>query len=237
VCVRRCEGFALVVVLVAMLLLSAFGAALILVSSSESMIASMYRTSMEAFYAAEAMAERAIDDLGAMADWNAALSGVVRSTIVDGPPDGTRRIAGGGTLDLVQAVNFANCGQSACSPADLLDVTGDRLWGPDNPVWQLFGYGPLSAMASPGRIISPFYVIALVARNPAAEIGDPVDTLFVRAEAFGPRNSHKVIELTVARDFAGLHGPDGRNAQDGPDAQRSYPGGGRVRALTWHEIR
>jgi len=237
VCVRRREGFALVVVLTAMLLLSAFAAALILVSSSESTIASMYRTSTEAFYAAEAMAERAIDDLGAIADWNAALSGVVRSSLVDGPPDGTRGVAGGGTLDLVQAVNFANCGQAACSPADLLDVTGDRPWGRDNPVWRLFGYGPLSAMSSAGRITSPFYVIALVARNPAAEIGAPVDTLLVRAEAFGPRNSHKVVELTVAHDFAGLHGPDGQNARDGPDGQGGFSAGGRVRPLTWHEIR
>src|SRR5436190_22798882 len=120
---HRCgdDGFALIVVMMAMALMSALGAALILVTSSETLIASTYRSSVEAFYAADAIGERAIDELSSSADWNAALNGLVHSSFVDGPSDGTRALAGGVTLDLTQAVNLANCGKTTCSSADLVE--------------------------------------------------------------------------------------------------------------------
>jgi len=223
---RRCDGFALLSVLTAMVLMSALAAALILVSSSERLIAATYRTSVEAFYAADAMAERAIADLDAMSDWSVASNGLAHSSFVDGPPDGPRPIAGG-LLDLGQAVNFANCGKAVRSSEDLFDnATGDRPWGTNNPVWQLFGYGPLNGISSAGTIASGFYVLALVAGSPASHGSDPVGTLLVRAEAFGPRSSHKVIELRIARRFAALH-----------DADDSSAPGRHLRVLTWHEIK
>src|SRR5437762_5650469 len=101
---RHDEGVALVVVVMAMVLMSALGAALICLTSSEMLIASTYRSSVQALYAADAIAWHAIDELDAIANWDEALNGVVRSAFVDGPPDGTRSASGGVMLDLTHAL-------------------------------------------------------------------------------------------------------------------------------------
>ena len=61
--IRREDGIAMVVALMAMLLMSALGAALILTTSSETMIAGNFRDGGEALYAADGALERSIDDL------------------------------------------------------------------------------------------------------------------------------------------------------------------------------
>jgi hypothetical protein len=229
------DGFALMMVMMAMLLMSALGAALVLLTTSETLIASSYRSGVQAFYAADAMAERSLDDLQSL-DWDLVLSGVVRSPFADGRPSGPRPVAGGGTIDPADAVSLANCGKTTCSSADLAEnVTGDRPWAIDNPVWQLFGYGPVTAITGSGNHV-PCYVVAMVARSPAAAPRDPVDTLLLRAEAFGPRNSHKVIELAVARSFTEMRGPeDGEGVHDAIADERGS-GAGRVRVVSWREI-
>jgi Tfp pilus assembly protein PilX len=233
------HGFALVVAIMSMALMSALGAALMLVTSSETLIAANYRNSVEASYAADAIAEHAIDELGSIADWNAALGGVARSSFVDGAPTGTRMLAAGVTVDLTQAVNMANCGKAPpCSSADIVgNATGDRPWAADNPVWQLFAYGPLSAVLPAGSINTPFYVLAMIADDPSERDGDPskdgsgvenpgLGIISLRAEAFGPRNTHRIIELTIARS------PARQDGQDGQDGPRGY-----VRVLSWRQIR
>ena len=52
------SGIALVVALMTMVLMMALGAALVLITSSETMIAANFRVSQEAFYAADAVFER-----------------------------------------------------------------------------------------------------------------------------------------------------------------------------------
>ena len=141
---RREEGAALLIAIIAMLLLSALGAALILNSSSETMIAAHFRDGLEARYAAGALIERGVDDISGTADWTLLTGGVLRSSWVDGPPSGSRALADGSTIDLAQAVNLANCGKTAvCTAADLIAVTSDRPWGANNPQWWPYAYGPL----------------------------------------------------------------------------------------------
>jgi Tfp pilus assembly protein PilX len=187
------RGAALVLALMAVLLLAALGLALVATATTELMIASNYRSSQEGFYAADAAAERALAELPAVADWNALFDGSTRSTFADGLPSGVRTLADGSAIDLTQVVNTANCGKpSGCSAADLTaNATGDRPWGVNNPVWRLYAYGRLADLAPAGTGDSIFYVVAMV--------GSGVDVLALRAEAFGPRGAHKVVELTVAR--------------------------------------
>src|SRR5436190_17850665 len=71
------RGAALVVALLAMLVMMAMGLMLVLNTTTEVLIADRYRTSVEAFYAADGMAERAADDLA---------RGLPMSSFVDGPP-------------------------------------------------------------------------------------------------------------------------------------------------------
>jgi len=54
---------ALLVAMMAMLLMTALGAALVLTTSSEAIIAGNFRNSREGLYAAEAVLERSLDDL------------------------------------------------------------------------------------------------------------------------------------------------------------------------------
>jgi len=236
----------MVIAMMALLLMTALGVALVLSASSETMIASNYRGGSEALYAADAIVERAMDDLLTVADWNQLLAGSVRSAFVDGPPSGVRTFAGGSTIDLEGAVNMANCGKpSACSAADLAgNATGDRPWSANNPVWQLYAYGPLSELIPARTIDSPYYVVLMVADDPSEDDGLPLQdgqlaenpgrgVIALRAEAFGPRGAHKTVEVTVARTdttelergYTSQRGRDEQNRR-GRKAPAQAPGGG-----------
>src|SRR5439155_19669116 len=67
---RAEDGIALIIAMMAMLLLSALGLALVLTTSTETMIAGNYSTSHEGLYAADAIPERTMDDLLTVPDWN-----------------------------------------------------------------------------------------------------------------------------------------------------------------------
>jgi hypothetical protein len=185
---------------------------------TEAQIAKGFALGVEGRYAADAAAERALIDLDAATAWNAVLDGSSRSTFTDGAPTGTRRLSDHTTIDLDAIRNAANCARaSACSRTDLTVVTSERPWGPNNPHWQLFAYGPLGDIVSPSSF-SPFYLVVLVADDPSERDGDPLrdavdpgdpgaGTIQLRGEAFGPRGSHRAVALTVARIAAGGGGP------------------------------
>jgi len=205
------RGVALVIAVMATSLMLALGGALILLSSSETAIAANFRAAHEATYAADAVLERAMADLQNAPDWSPALAGTVPSSFTDGPPSGTRTLADGSTIDLDQITNLAACQKpTLCSDSDIAAATIERPWGINNPRWALYAFGPLENM---GAIQSSFYVLAFVGDDPSENDNDPaIDGLeidgqpnpgrgiiLVRAEAFGPRNAHKVLEATVAR--------------------------------------
>ena len=216
-------GIALVVALMALLLLTALGLSLALTTSAETVIAGNFATERETFYAADAALERAIQALLTAGDWNAILSGTATAPFSDGPPGGDRTLPGGGALNLGQVLNMANCGKpTTCSPADMDAVTGDRPWGAHNPRWQLYASGDMARMRAAGPTSPPFYVVVMAADDPADPDTDPArdanGILTLRAEAFGPGNSHKTIVATVAktevpaleRGYTGQRGQDER---------------------------
>ena len=147
----------MIVTLMAMLFMMALGTALILTTSTESKITRNFRTSSAALYAADAVLERAVDDLRTIHDWSAVLSGAVQSAFVDGPPAGMRALADGRQIDLGEIVNLANCRTAAaCSGSDMDDITAERPWGPNNPRWQPFAWGYLNDIMPAGTVNSPF---------------------------------------------------------------------------------
>jgi hypothetical protein len=139
-------------------------------------------------YAADGALQIAAFELLTVPDWNVLLSSGALSGVVDGPPTGVRRLGDGSTVDLTQATTVAN---------------GDpRPWGANNPVWRLFAFGWLG---------SGTYVIVWTGDDFAENDGDPsVDgggasnpgsgAIALRAEAFGVRGAHTVLESTVRRD-------------------------------------
>jgi hypothetical protein len=218
------EGFVLIMALLAMVLLSALGSALVLTTSAEARITANFRCSAEGLDAAEAIVESSLGEIVAVPDWNRLLDGSVRSTFVDGLPGGSRQLADGSLLDLDRAVSMANCLMpTACTASDMDATTADRPWGANNPRWTMFAYGRLADIL-PGAIDSPFYVVLMIGDDPAENDNDPTrdgldaanpgsGIIALRAEAFGPGGAHKTVELTMMRDA------------------------GAARLLTWHEAR
>jgi hypothetical protein len=223
---RRADGMVLVVVLFATLLVSALAAALVATSSSEVMIAANFRRSLEARHAADGAAERAMADLAPLADWDSVLGGAVRSTFVDGLPFGARLLPDGSRVDPSQVRNLANCRKVAsCSSAEMDALTADRPWGANNPRWQPYAYGRLADVLSNPGGGPPYYAVVLIGDDASETDGDPlrdgggsgqagVGAAALRAEVFGPRGTHQVVELTIARS-----------------------GPGRLRVVSWRAMR
>ena len=111
--IRREDGIAMIVAMMAMLLMTALGLALVLTTSSETMIAGNFRNSSEALYAADAVLERSMDDILTVADWNKMINpttpgGLVQSAFIDGLSlTTTRTLPDGSTLNIDQAVNLS----------------------------------------------------------------------------------------------------------------------------------
>jgi type IV pilus assembly PilX-like protein len=211
---RDPAGFALVIVLLALTMMTTIGVVAVLTTSAESRIAANFRGAEQALYAADAGAERAIDDLRTIDDWNAVLAASAVSSFTDGPPAGTRVLDDGSTIDLAQVVNLARCQKIAgCTAADMNAVTGDRPWGPNNPQWSLFAYGRLRSLLPAGLIESPYYVVVMAGDDPGETDNDPSNdsaagqpgggVVALRAESFGPGGAHRVVEVTVSRAEGG----------------------------------
>jgi hypothetical protein len=209
----------LILALMATVLLTALGSALVLATMAETQIAAASDRSIEALYAADGALERAMQDLPAIANWTDALTGTTMSSFVDGVPAGARLIPGGGSVDLTALTNTVRCGKvTNCTTSDMNATTADRPWGANNPRWQLFAYGPVESLLSDGTINSPMYVIVWVGDDPSEYDNLPLSdgapnadgttnagagVVMLLAHAYGPAGSHRVVEATVARSAAG----------------------------------
>ena len=231
------DGVAITMAVMAVLLISAAGAALLLLSASETIIAAHFRSSVLAQYGVEAMMVRGIELVAALNDWAAPIAGSTQSALVDGALIGVRRLPDGSTLDLVEVVNLANCQKTTtCSMSDFAAVTVERPWGANNPRWQPYAYGSLSSvLAASSPLDSPYYVLLLVADDPTGTHrprgnGTPAPTreaIALRAEAFGPRGAHAVIEVVAGRTIAA------------PADQTDYnrDAGSPMKIVSWREVR
>lgn len=221
--VRKEDGIAMIVALMAMMLMMALGLTLVLTTTTETKISANYSQGTEALYAADAAVERVMDDILTVPDWNEILKGNVRSAFVDGTPSGVRTLPDGSHLDLDKATNMLDCGKAdACNDTDLNAWTDERPWGMNNPRWKLYAYGPISAMLPTDTINSNDYVVVWIADDPSETDNDPITdgapgvncgqtndpncsanpglgVLAMHAEAFGPGGARRVIEVTVAR--------------------------------------
>lgn len=239
------RGVALVIALLAMLLMSALGMALMLVSETETAIGANYRDSVEASYVADAGLERVMQDVLTIPDWNVILTSPdgIRAGVTSGFVDGTLTptMIDGRVINLTSATNMVNCNKTtACSDADMDANEGERQWSKNNPRFRLFAWGPINDLNPTPTLNSPFYVAVWIADdgaetddNPALDGGPPSQVwtddgmdknpgsgvLTLRAEAFGPAGSHRVIEATIARTnstelergYTGQRGQDEQN--------------------------
>ena len=203
------RGTALIIALMAMMLLTALGAATVMVSRTETAIANNYRNSQEALYAADAAVERVVQDLLMVPRWNDILAGSAVSSFIDGSASSSKTLPSGATIRLGSAT------QELQSETDTAN-----MWGPNNPQWRLYAWGPLSDISEGATVDSPMYVAVWVADDPGETDGNPLTdangTLTLHAMAIGPGGTRKVIEVTVART-SGTEIERGQIAQRGQE--------------------
>lgn len=204
------RGSAILIALLTTLLLGSIGAALTVVTSTETLIAGAHRHAEEAAAAAEAAFELALHDLAAQATWSSVLApppANITSTFVDH-----------------QQVVAAPDGR----PLDLARLTADRqrdsdaaygAFGADSPRWRLFLHSPLQAVLPSGTFAVGAYLVAWVADDGGDGDGDPAadanGRILVHAEAYGAAGARRAIEGAIGRSSAG----------------------GALQVLSWRELR
>jgi hypothetical protein len=169
-------GTALVAAVMAMTLMASLAAAVILATTTETMISLSYREAAETFYAAETGLEYAIQELRETGDWRDVLSGDAESAFVDGAP----------SIDL----------DSATADINTFTPRGASSYS-------LYAYGPLRDLVPTADWNPRSYIAVWVAdRSPS---GSGEITVGLAAEAFGPTGSRRAIEATIGR-IAGERG-------------------------------
>lgn len=221
---RSARGVALIVVLLIMMLLSALGLSLTMVTSTEERVADAYLRGSETFYAADAALQLAVEELNLVPDWSGVLDGSVTSTFIDDQVE-SRGWPGGLAQTRGQATALVTCSRTACTPADMDARTPDRPWGPNNPRWQLFAYGPVEDMSASGTVNSRVYVAVWVGDDQAENDGD---ALVDGGDEGGPNPGRGVVTLLVH-----AYGTSTRRAIEATVA-RTASG---VRVVSWREIR
>ena len=169
----------LVVSMMTLTLLTALGGAMVVATVAETAIAASYREGHETFYAAEAIVELVVRELAVATDWAEIAAGDTYSTLVDGPPSGTRRV-GAATIDL------------AAATANLGAATGDS-----RVPHRLYAYGHLSHLFP---VVSQpcCYLVAWIADVAQAEAGE-TQVLRIVGRAYGPTGSRRSVMLSVDR--------------------------------------
>lgn len=197
-------GMALIMTLMVLLLLSALGLALVMTTQTETLISTNYRRGQEAVYAADAILDRATQDLVTVAQWNSVLAGTVKSGFVDGPA-GPRTLPDGTVLNL-----------NTYTPTLPIGVTGA----------QLYAYGPLLNLDPTAIFVTNQYVALWVADDACDETPQPCNAasdangvVLLHAEAWGENGTHKILESLISRTsntelergYTGQRGQDEQN--------------------------
>ncbi len=173
------RGVALVIALLAMMLMTALGMALMLVSETETLIGANYRDSVEGTYAADAGIERVMQDILTIPDWNTILTSPdnIRAGVTSGFIDSTLTptLIDGRTINLASATNMVNCNKvTTCSDADMNANEGERQWSTNNPRYRLFAWGPINDLNPTPTLNSPFYLAVWIADDGAETDSDPM---------------------------------------------------------------
>lgn len=221
---RSDRGVALIVAMLLMMLLSALGLSLTMVTTTEERVAHAYSSGSEAFYAVDAALDLAVEELALLPDWSRALDGSAASSFIDRQVL-SRPWPGGFARTASEATAFVTCGRTACTGTDMDARTRERPWGANNPRWQLFAHGLVQDMSPSGAVNSPEYVAVWVGDDPL----ENDDNAFVDGDdSRGPNPGRGVLTLLVH-----AYGVSALRRVEATVAKAT----GGVRMLSWREIR
>jgi hypothetical protein len=197
----REQGTALVLSLLVIVCLSGLGLGLVAASSAERQIAGNARGAAAVGLAADAVVEAAMSEAAGFADWSALLAGTTSRF-----HDTTHRplTPSRATIDLDRITADLQLAAAASYPI-----------GVNTPVWQLFAWGPLTALAGLAAGDSGAYVAVWVADDPADTDGLPMadanGTVMLHGEAFGYGATRRSTDAVIARAPAGVRVLSWRN--------------------------
>jgi hypothetical protein len=195
------RGAAVVIALLLTVIIALLGAGLLTLANTETLIAASYRHGQEASYGAEAALERALTDLGVVADWSTVLAAPpanVVSTFDDGQanvrlPDG-------------QVVSLAALTMGRQRESD--ELAGPAVYGADSPRWLLFAHAPLRDLVPSPASGTPMYLVVWVADDGGDGDGDPSrdanGRIHVHAEAFGAAGARRGVTAAIGRAAPGV---------------------------------
>ena len=229
---RNERGVALIIALLSLMLLTALGLALVMTTSTETLISANFREGGEAMYAADAGVERVMQDLLTVPDWNRIIAGQVQSSFTDGAAIGARTLPDGSKINLAAATNMLNCNKtSACGPGEMDAWSPERPWTANNPRWQLFVYGPMNRLTQLTRP-APCYLAVWIGDDGREQDGEPLSDAVedasghgivrVHAETIGFGGWNRAIEAELGRACRGI------------GVGACLPG---IRVQSWQELR
>jgi hypothetical protein len=172
------RGSALVMAMMAVFLMGAIAASLAILSNTELRIAANGVEAAELRYTAEAALELALEELGAISDWESVLASGVLSTLADGPAGGQRTLGDGSAIDLD-------------------DLSAQAV--ADNPTFRLFAFAPAGRLQEGEDVGRGRYVAVWLGEDGE----DEPATLVMRAEALGASGMRRMLAARVRRTAAG----------------------------------
>ena len=208
---RSDRGIALIVAMLIMVLLSALGLSLTMVTATEERVAhSVLERERVVLRGGRGTRARGAANFALQPDWSRVLDGTVTSSFIDAAAS-VRPWPGGQARTSSEATAFVTCARMTCSSTDMDARKPDRPWGPNNPRWRLFAFGPLSAMSPSGSIDSAEYVAVWVGDDPQENDDNP---LLDGDQSRGPNPGRGVLgcafRLTANRRCARWRRPLGR---------------------------
>ena len=179
--------------ILATVLLMGLGLSIVLLGTSEAVLAAHDRTARALREASMAAVHLTLADLRRQPSWSAALA--------EGAPSSSARPGRAVDLSLFPAAPWGG-------PAlDLRQITADvaaaaDTGGGDLQVWRLYEYGGLPTLV-PGVSTPPLYLAAWIADDRADGDGDPLadsnGILAVRAAAFGPGETRAMTAVSIRK--------------------------------------
>lgn len=195
---RNEHGAILVVVLPVVSVLAVVAAAMVVTTSGEMLIAGRYGDRVGVRYAAHAASELATSALRSIDDWSAVVSGTAPSPFAGASAQAV--LADASVLDL-EALDAKH--QSLSDAAS--------QWGPNNPLWTRFVWGPMSELAiTAAGPPPPYYLVAWVADDGEDGDGNPLadsnGVVQIHAAAYGRGGARHLVVAKVARVAPGPAG-------------------------------
>ena len=220
------NGTAIFTVLLIMFLFAAVAGGLLVVVRIETLVASRYRQSVEALFAAEGAMDAAVAELRAIPDWSPVVAGTYQSGQSQGTFQGSKAIPGGGSVPVC-------CGPGSAAYRLSTDTLLSALPARRAMQWRPFLWTSLDALAprNPG---SRLYVVVWIGNDEedrdGADSADTNHTVVVRAEALAATGMRRVVEALVARQP--LTGGPFLPGSTSESARLN-----RVAVLSWREVR